>query len=159
MGVSSVKFQLQVQRIFERYEVRPTFVLDYPVSSRPEAYEIIRDFHRSGEPKTDENTYPGNLPFELERENLAQLSHVIHKNVGVRPRIDKPADAASAVQPRAPTSRIDELVGSLSSDVIHAHSPVLNALPASWVGRRRRLTVVYEMRASWEDAAGRPRPG
>ena len=106
MGVSSVKSQLQVQRIFERYEVRPTYVLDYPVSSTPEAYEIIRDFHRSGvceigahlqpwdnppfvEPKTDENSYPGNLPFELEREKLAQLSRIIHENVGVRPRIYK----------------------------------------------------------------------
>src|SRR6266581_2291208 len=89
MGVTSVKCQAKAQRIFERYEVRPTFVLDYPVSSTPEAYEIIRDCHRSGEPKTDENTYPGNLPFEIERENLAQLSHVIHKNVGARPRIDK----------------------------------------------------------------------
>src|SRR6202047_2505337 len=106
MGVSSVKAQLQMQRIFERYEVRPTYVLDYPVSSTPEAYEIIRDFHRSGaceigahlqpwhnspfvEPKTDENSYPGNLPCELEREKLAQLSRVIHENVGVRPRIYK----------------------------------------------------------------------
>jgi hypothetical protein len=106
MGVSSVKSQLQAQRIFERYEVRPTYVLDYPVSSTPEAYEIIRDFHRSGvceigahlqpwdnppflEAKTDENSYPGNLPFELEREKLAQLSRTIHQNVGVWPRIYK----------------------------------------------------------------------
>ena len=38
-------------------------------------------------------------------------------------------------------------------DLIHAHSPVLNALPSLWVGRRLGLPVVYEMRASWEDAA------
>src|SRR5690242_19855698 len=44
MGVTSVKSLLQMQRIFERYEVRPTYVLDYPVSNTPEAYEIIRDF-------------------------------------------------------------------------------------------------------------------
>jgi PEP-CTERM/exosortase A-associated glycosyltransferase len=37
--------------------------------------------------------------------------------------------------------------------VIHAHSPVLNALPSLWVGRRTGVPVVYEMRASWEDAA------
>src|SRR5439155_19776705 len=90
MGVSSVKAQLQVQRIFERYEVRPTYVLDYPVSSTPEGYEIIRDFRRSGvceigahlqpwdnppfvEPKPDENSYPRNLPFELARETPVQL--------------------------------------------------------------------------------------
>ena len=31
---------------------------------------------------------------------------------------------------------------------------MLNALPALWVGRRkRRFPVVYELRALWEDAA------
>lgn len=49
--------------------------------------------------------------------------------------------------------RLDELVMRLRPDVIHPHSPVLNALPALWVGRKRRIPVVYEMRASWEDAA------
>ena len=49
--------------------------------------------------------------------------------------------------------RLDQLVGETAPDILHAHSPTLNALPALWVGRRRRLPVVYEMRASWEDAA------
>jgi len=53
----------------------------------------------------------------------------------------------------ATARRIDELVVAEPPDLIHAHSPVLDALPALWVGRRRRLPVVYEMRASWEDAA------
>ena len=54
---------------------------------------------------------------------------------------------------RATAARIDELVVQLRPDILHPHSPVLNALPALWVGRRRTLPVVYEMRASWEDAA------
>jgi PEP-CTERM/exosortase A-associated glycosyltransferase len=37
--------------------------------------------------------------------------------------------------------------------LIHAHSPVLNGLPALWVGRRLGIPVVYEARAFWEDAA------
>jgi len=37
--------------------------------------------------------------------------------------------------------------------VLHAHSPVLNAFPALWAGRRLGLPVVYEIRAFWEDAA------
>ena len=56
-------------------------------------------------------------------------------------------------QMRLTARRIDQLVDQLQPDLIHAHSPVLNALPAEWVGRKRRLPVVYEMRASWEDAA------
>jgi PEP-CTERM/exosortase A-associated glycosyltransferase len=38
-------------------------------------------------------------------------------------------------------------------DVLHAHSPVLNAIPALWAGRQLGLPVVYEIRAFWEDAA------
>jgi PEP-CTERM/exosortase A-associated glycosyltransferase len=53
----------------------------------------------------------------------------------------------------ASAARIDDLVVRLQPDVLHAHSPVLNALPALWVGRKHRIPVVYEMRASWEDAA------
>ena len=37
--------------------------------------------------------------------------------------------------------------------ILHAHSPLLNALPAQWVGRRLGIPVVYELRALWEDAA------
>jgi len=53
----------------------------------------------------------------------------------------------------ATARRIDELTESFHPDVLHAHSPVLNALPALWVGRRRRIPVLYELRALWEDAA------
>ncbi len=49
--------------------------------------------------------------------------------------------------------RLDQLIGELRPDLIHAHSPVLNALPSLWVARKHGLPVVYEMRASWEDAA------
>jgi glycogen(starch) synthase len=60
-------------------------------------------------------------------------------------------------QMRLTLGRLDEVVQATRPDLIHAHSPVLNAIPSLWVGRRRRLPVVYEVRAFWEDAAGRPR--
>ena len=56
-------------------------------------------------------------------------------------------------QMRLTAARLGELVRELRPDLIHAHSPVLNALPSLWVGRRLGGPVVYEMRASWEDAA------
>ncbi|MBK7673705.1 MAG: glycosyltransferase, exosortase A system-associated [Candidatus Accumulibacter sp.] len=56
-------------------------------------------------------------------------------------------------QMRLTAARLREVVLMTKPDLIHAHSPVLNALPSLWVGRRQRLPVVYEMRASWEDAA------
>ncbi len=56
-------------------------------------------------------------------------------------------------QMRLTAARLDDLVQTLRPDILHPHSPVLNALPALWVGRKHRIPVVYEMRASWEDAA------
>ncbi len=49
--------------------------------------------------------------------------------------------------------RIEDIVRQRRPDVIHAHSPVLNAIPALRVGRRFDIPVVYEVRAFWEDAA------
>jgi len=49
--------------------------------------------------------------------------------------------------------RLDEVVERVCPDIIHAHSPVLNVLPALKVGRHHGLPVVYEIRAFWEDAA------
>ena len=49
--------------------------------------------------------------------------------------------------------RIEELIKVVRPHVLHPHSPVLNALPAIRVAKRHRIPVVYEMRASWEDAA------
>lgn len=51
------------------------------------------------------------------------------------------------------TYRIEQVVKRIRPHVLHAHSPVLNAIPALRVGRRLDIPVVYEVRASWEDAA------
>ena len=45
------------------------------------------------------------------------------------------------------------LAHELKPDVIHSHSPVLNALAAIPVGRKLGIPVIYEIRAFWEDAA------
>jgi PEP-CTERM/exosortase A-associated glycosyltransferase len=49
--------------------------------------------------------------------------------------------------------RILEVAAIEKPDVLHAHSPVLNAWPAIWAGRKLGIPAVYEIRAFWEDAA------
>ena len=105
-GVASVKALRQVQPIFERYNVRPTFVVDYPVSTIAQGYDVIRDFYRSGvcevgahlqpwdtppfvEEISDRNSYAGNLTPEVEREKLRRLTAAIVQNIGAQPRIYK----------------------------------------------------------------------
>jgi PEP-CTERM/exosortase A-associated glycosyltransferase len=51
------------------------------------------------------------------------------------------------------TARLETVVSTVRPDLLHAHSPALNAIPALRVGRRLGLPVVYEVRAFWEDAA------
>ena len=68
-------------------------------------------------------------------------------------RTPSPEGAGLLAQMQRTARRIGEVVDAERPDLIHAHSPVLNALPAMWVRAAKRLPVVYEMRASWEDAA------
>lgn len=49
--------------------------------------------------------------------------------------------------------RIEQVARQVGADVLHAHSPVLNARPALRAGRRLGIPVAYEVRAFWEDAA------
>ena len=49
--------------------------------------------------------------------------------------------------------RLDQIIPTLKPDVLHAHSPCLNAIAALRAGKKFGIPVVYEVRAFWEDAA------
>lgn len=49
--------------------------------------------------------------------------------------------------------RLRQVIARENPVLVHAHSPVLNAIPALWAARRAGVPVVYEIRAFWEDAA------
>lgn len=49
--------------------------------------------------------------------------------------------------------RLEQVARQVRPQILHAHSPVLDAIPALRVGRRLGIPVVYEVRAFWEDAA------
>lgn len=51
------------------------------------------------------------------------------------------------------TKHLDKVVEIVKPDILHAHSPALNAISAIHVGRKFGIPVVYEVRAFWEDAA------
>ena len=60
------------------------------------------------------------------------------------------------------THRLQAVAQQIKPQLLHAHSPALNAIPALRVGRRLGVPVLYEVRAFWEDAAvdhGRTREG
>jgi len=49
--------------------------------------------------------------------------------------------------------RLSEIIPQIRPDVLHAHSPSLNAIAALRAGKKFGIPVVYEVRAFWEDAA------
>jgi PEP-CTERM/exosortase A-associated glycosyltransferase len=67
-------------------------------------------------------------------------------------RLTKLSPLRESALMRATARRLAEVVSEVQPDVLHVHSPILNAFPALWVGRRR-IPMVYEVRAFWEDAA------
>lgn len=105
-SVTSMQAQHRMQNIFRRYGVRPTYVMDYPVASQPMGFEPLRAWHDSGEcligahlhpwvnmpfeeEVNDVNSYPGNLPPDLERRKLEILTETITRNFSHRPVIYK----------------------------------------------------------------------
>lgn len=51
------------------------------------------------------------------------------------------------------TRRLEQIIPLIKPDVLHAHSPCLNAIAALRAGKKFGIPVVYEVRAFWEDAA------
>ncbi|KQS01780.1 glycosyl transferase family 1 [Sphingomonas sp. Leaf357] len=49
--------------------------------------------------------------------------------------------------------RIEAAIETFRPDILHAHSPVLDALAALKVAKTHGLPLLYEIRAFWEDAA------
>jgi PEP-CTERM/exosortase A-associated glycosyltransferase len=98
--------------------------------------------------------------------DVACLTGVRHSRGGPDPetiegitfyRTPATAEAASPLREwrevRALSRRLDALVEEFKPDQLHVHSPVLNALAALPVAKRRGLPLIYEIRAFWEDAA------
>ncbi len=56
-------------------------------------------------------------------------------------------------QMRATRRRLDKVIAETRPDILQAHSPILNGLPALGAARRHGLPLVYEVRSLWEDAA------
>ncbi len=54
---------------------------------------------------------------------------------------------------RASKAKMLAVANDFKPDVIHAHSPVLNAVAAGQAARKIGVPFVYEIRAFWEDAA------
>lgn len=104
---TSIQFQkLLHDKIYDRFAIVPTYVVDYPVATTPQSVsalhalmknhqcEIGAQLHPWVTPPHSEvvcnhNSYPGNLPPELEFEKIKILTQAIEQHFGHRPTIYK----------------------------------------------------------------------
>lgn len=103
-SVTTIAAQFHAQRIFEKFGVEPAYAVDYPVASQEDGYKPLRELMQSGacsigaqlhpwvtppheEAVCEHNSFAGNLPADLERRKLEQLTEIIEQSFGVRPRL------------------------------------------------------------------------
>ena len=105
-AVASIAEQPRAQEIFAEFGIVPTYVIDHPVAEDHAAASLLRGLADEGaceigahlhpwvnpphdETVTPRNSYPGNLPADLERAKLEVLTALIEANLGRRPTIYK----------------------------------------------------------------------
>lgn len=105
-AVTSIAAQDKAQAIFARYDIIPTYVIDHPVASDPDAVMLLKAYQDRGEavigahlhpwvsPPFEEevcraHSYPGNLTPALEYEKLRILTAIIEDAFKKRPLVYK----------------------------------------------------------------------
>lgn len=91
------------QDVFDRFAIRPIYVVDHPVSSQPAGYARLRAILQRGgceigvhlhpwttppfvEPVSNRNSFPGNLDPAVEASKIDSLIATIEATFGRRPR-------------------------------------------------------------------------
>ena len=94
----------RIQTLFDEFGIVPTYVVDYPIASQQLSIEPLKALADDGRaligahlhpwvsPPYDEevnvhNSYPGNLPPELEYNKLSALTEQINASFGCRPTV------------------------------------------------------------------------
>lgn len=111
---------------------------------------ILREQNRRGW-ETIHLTTPRHVKPGPDPETADGLA--FHRTPPISPALAKLPVLREMAEVNATTRKLAALVEQTKPDILHAHSPVLNAIPVQRVAKRFGLPWVYEIRAFWEDAA------
>lgn len=101
-GVAHMRYIDRAQNLFDEFGIVPNYVIDYPIATTPEAFRPLKAFADAGRaligahlhpwvsPPFEEevnarNSYPGNLPRDLEYGKLRELTEAIERAFDTRP--------------------------------------------------------------------------
>lgn len=106
VATRSIRAQARAHEIYDRLGIVPTYVIDYPVATDPEAVRFLGALKQAGraeigahlhpwvtpphvEPLNRRNSYHCNLPAELERAKIVAITEAIAAAFGEPPAIFK----------------------------------------------------------------------
>ena len=110
------------QEVCDAFGIRPTYVVDYPVAAQERGVRSLRAIHDAGraeigahlhpwvtppfvEDVSAKNSYPGNLPPDVERAKIASVTEAIQGSFGARPRVYRAG--RYGIGPRTPGILLD----------------------------------------------------
>ena len=67
--VENLKKIIPLQKIFDRYGVRPTYLISYPVATDPKCIEILKSILDQGQCEIGSQCHPWNTPPFVEEIN------------------------------------------------------------------------------------------
>jgi len=105
-GTGSIHHQQRAQQLFDHYGIKPTYLIDYPIATDPEACRILKNFHDDDRadigiqlhpwtnPPFDEllsarNSYPSNLSRTVQEAKIGRLIEAVQRHLAIEPKVFK----------------------------------------------------------------------
>lgn len=162
-SVTTIAAQSKAQAIYRRFNLVPTYAVDYPVASQERGYRPLREFLEAGrceigaqlhpwvtppheELLGEENSFACNLPRELQFRKIEALTAMISQNFNVSPKLFRTGRyGAGPETPRLLQEFGYEIDCSvLPGPSITKSSPDYSGAPSEpyWLGAERRLLEI-----------------
>jgi hypothetical protein len=163
IAVATIKAQALAQEIFQRFNLVPTYAVDYAVASQKDGYGPLREFADAGQceigaqlhpwvtPPHEEivnesNSFTCNLPLDLQRKKMETLTEIIRKNFGTAPRLFRSGRYGAGRHTETLLREFEYNVDCsvLPGPAITISSPDYSDAPARpyWLGTDRRILEI-----------------
>ena len=168
-NVGNLRHQRRAQAIYDRFGVRPAYLVDYAVATQPEGFLPLREIVEAGrceigahlhpwitppfaEELSERASFSQNLPPAVQQEKLARLTEAIAAHFGLQPtcyragRLGIGEEIAGILNALGYQTDLSVLPGS---DLRRRHGPDFRSCVDQpyWFGRGGRLLEIPETAA------------